>query len=529
MNNLIFLMAPRSRQFRENKLRTQKNLILHIGEPYEVTLHTSWKNSRHIKWLPIAHHIPLAYKNTAHMQNSPYALPVRYGPSFSDSFAKFIAQETCSISRVLNRMSPIMRLKHLRIDEIDFLTFRDGEISYMPAGKEQQFIDGNTKRWAKKGRQTGKPAKVIKKIMSPELQKMFKAADFEAFTNKLKAESAMGDFYFEVRDAKDLEKVYNMPYEDSGSLGSSCMRNSGRYYRMFELLGERVQVLVLRKKNDLRMFGRALMWKCEVSVGGRYGSYEEIVFMDRVYTSADFMNDYFLDYCDEKKMWRRYKPFSKDDREMVVPPGDNEAVEATLRFDMSVPEYDTLYPYLDTFHFGNDDRLSNDESGMPYTYSDTEGAREGDDSRGDGGEDEDEEERYYCPVNEELYPESEMTYVDRGRHAGSYVHSDDVVTVHGHDYWNRDPLLVPVAGDDEDMELIDECTYIDYIYEYYRNHDVCFDEVEEKDILNDDAVELHDFRRTHIKNATKVGDIWYLSEEVEMDDETGMYRLKEAA
>lgn len=71
--------------------------------------------------------------------------------------------------------------------EISFLTMRGAEFSYLPKGKPHLTNDDGT--WKREGRQTGKPSKAIRKVLTKNALKLFKESDFEAFNNLFKAKT----------------------------------------------------------------------------------------------------------------------------------------------------------------------------------------------------------------------------------------------------------------------------------------------------------------------------------------------------
>jgi hypothetical protein len=97
----------------------------------------------------------------------------------SDSFYDFLYKnkESNRIARVLYRCInwqgcyDVTKL-FMTTEHVNYLTLRgDGTISYLPKGKEHVVNDG---RWARDNRQNGRPATIIKKLLTPKAQMLFK-------------------------------------------------------------------------------------------------------------------------------------------------------------------------------------------------------------------------------------------------------------------------------------------------------------------------------------------------------------------
>ena len=115
----------------------------------------------------------------------------------------------------------IEKISTLVTDEVRALSVRKDvfEIAFTPRGKELKYSNHNT--WSRENRQTGKPGRIIKKLLAYD----YKERDIELFSNQLKAEiMCLGDF--QIVEGDDICYWYdcNNYYSLSGTLGNSCMK-----------------------------------------------------------------------------------------------------------------------------------------------------------------------------------------------------------------------------------------------------------------------------------------------------------------
>lgn len=225
------------------------------------------------------------------------------------------------------------KINTLITDEVRALSIRRDifEISFTPKGKELKYSDSGT--WSRENRQTGKPGRLIKKLMVHE----YKERDIEIFNNLLKANMiSLGEF--KLVSGSDITKYYHEDnyYKISGTLGRSCMRydECQPYFKLYE---DHAKMLVYFK-NDLVM-GRAIVWEID---GNTY--------MDRVYTCEDYLEDQFIEYAKLNKWYRRINNSLLDtgeDQEWYNPEG--EVVCPQLKIELNTHyEY---FPYVDSFRY----------------------------------------------------------------------------------------------------------------------------------------------------------------------------------
>ena len=200
-----------------------------------------------------------------------------------------------------------------------------------------------------KGRTELKIGRLIRKLIPEE----FTPKDIETYVNLYKA-SFDGDVYqnyFSLVNGKELVKYYHKSkyHEQIGSLGNSCMKDAD-YLSLYELNPTIVSLLILKEPNTDSIIGRALIWKLTTP--------ENMYFMDRVYTTDDYLVDSFKNYA-KKKKWL-YKNRQTYSDSSVFNPIKNEIENIEINVSV-LPEYYPNYPYMDSlyYYYKTDGILSN--------------------------------------------------------------------------------------------------------------------------------------------------------------------------
>ena len=340
--------------------------------------------------------------------------------TFSASFRAFLREAALkgnSVARLLTRyyeLSDYYPVWHKAITnaEVDFLTVRDnGLISFLPAGKEHKVNERG--EWSREGRQEGKPGKVIRKLFTEKALRFMTAQSFEQLGNQYKSKFTDNGFQFIMRPRTDIQEVYNMERANGGGpLNDSCM-NGDDYMEIYEKC-KAVQILTLVNKSE-KLCGRALVWNVNHKKHG------DITFMDRLYCVEDYMTDMFLDYARDNKWWRKRNYVSQDNKMTWINPATDESETMSIRFNTDTDC--KMYPYIDTFCYGDDGWLTNSSSeSHTYQYQETGGSRE-------GGEDDHEDEAYdeiedqYISQDNAVYlcSQGERQYRDRTTHLDNAV------------------------------------------------------------------------------------------------------------
>lgn len=434
---------------------------------------------------------------------------------YSKSFVEFLKNSDCKIAQILYRLHN----KHyesliLTSAEINYLTFRnDGTISYLPAGKELKYNDDG--QWAREGRQNGKPAKVIRKLFSDRVKKLFKDADFECFTNAYKANFNEDGYCFELLPNKQIPSVYEMERAiGEGSLNNSCMNGDSEYLEIYANC-DKLQILILKDKNGL-LCGRSLVWKLT----------DDITLMDRIYVTQDFMYDKFLNYA-KGNYWTK-KDYKSYDNKRTFINLLGEEIDKTFTVHTNT-DFDN-YPYIDTFQYGDDGSLNNNDG--EYTYNNTDGTR-------NGGED-DHSGEVYDDINGEYISEDDAIYIENGErcYRDRYCHVDNCVNVNDRWYYEDDSNIVCVHGewytkDSEDLckvndefELLDDCVYSEMDSCYYLNDDCVHVEEIDDYILETESVQIDgDYFHQDSENIIKIDGEYYKKDSEDICEIDGNYYL----
>jgi len=391
----------------------------------------------------------------------------------SRSFKDFLKQSDNRIARVLSKVCDRQRdwrmfSNTITTDEVNYLTFRrDGTISYLPNGKECKYNDDG--EWSRDGRQNGKPAKVIRKLFTKRMLMFFNETDFESFANEYKSNFNDEGYVFLMKGRLDIKSVYDMERaRGESSLNGSCMNGDTDYLDIYAQC-KSLRILILIDKDGL-LCGRALVWNL------KYND-EDIVFMDRVYVTQDFMYEKFVQYATENDMWRKkyYKTF--DYKTIFIKP-DGEEVSTNFKV-ITNTDHDE-YPYIDTFAYGEDGELNN--FGGTYTYNNISGGRA-------GGED-DHEDDYWDELHSEWVHTDDAVHIDRGGYRGYYMHSRYVIEcVNGYMWYEEDDRLEEVNNCYYDKESGD-IEYVPNQDAWYLIEDTVYCDSLGESILREEAYEI---------------------------------------
>ena len=237
---------------------------------------------------------------------------------------------------------------------INYLTLRGDGMSYIPSNRTQVINENGT--WGRQGREGGKPAKIVRKVIAPRFLRLLKERDFEEFANAYKLAYQSNGLTFALLPSSEIANTY----ADPTAQFSSCM-NQGDSNNFAIYNAPNVQILTLRSATHLE--GRALVWTLD---DGR-------VFLDRFYTGQDHMKALFVEYAEDRGwLYKRYHNTYTSKTLWVCNGVDvNEEVRVTIPTDHD------RYPYIDTFTFGGDGYLCNTESRTLYAYTSVYGSRIG--------------------------------------------------------------------------------------------------------------------------------------------------------
>lgn len=348
----------------------------------------------------------------------------------------------------------------LKMDEINYITYRNnGLISYMSTDRLQGFNDDGT--WSREGRQEGRPARIMRRIFTNNALKCLKDSDFEIFNNKYKSQYSTDNFLFEVRPASDIPDVYCMNRMSGGSsLNGSCMNDDRAYLDIYKEC-KALEIVTLKNERGL-LAGRCLLWTLEYEG-------ETIKLADRFYVAEDHLYDAFLTYIETNKWWRKkyYKTYN-DKAQFIMPNGD----EIIHEFVVQTATDFSYYPYIDTFSFGGEGYLTNDDDGQ-YTYTQTDGSREG------GG--------IYDEIVGEWISEDDAVQIQRGSHRNEWTHISNTIEINGDTYYRDDDEIRYVNGE---AYHEDDVVYSDLDGDDYLLEDCVYSEHHESWILIEDAYKV---------------------------------------
>lgn len=385
---------------------------------------------------------------------------------YSKSFIDFLKKSNCKVAKYLSLIHESSKLECLLItDDINYITFRNnGNISYLPKGKEQQFSDSG--EWKREGRQEGKAAKVIRKIIGKRLLNSLNEKDFECFSNNYKSNFSNG-LTFEILENKEIPNVYCMNRVESGSLDSSCMNGDKEYLDIYKHCKD-LRILIL-KNNDGLLCGRSLLW-----------SIDGVLYCDRFYVSDDYMYDLFIEYCTNNNIIYKqdYKSFNNKTKFI-----DLSGCVISKKLTIYTDTVFNSYPYIDTFCYGEDGSINNYDSSSTYTYNNTDGTREGDEDNHDG--------QMYDDFNDCWISEDEAIYITHGErcYIDRCAHIDDCIEVNGDWYYKDDSNLIEVNGEYYTSDS-DEICYCEKDGEYHLADDCVYSEHERGYILTSEAYEV---------------------------------------
>lgn len=229
------------------------------------------------------------------------------------------------------------------------------EVSFLPKGCEPVYTDSG--KWAKKNRQSGKPGKIIQKVIGPG---KYSNADYEKFVYSLKALWVNKGYELELVSGEDIRHWYNCEnyYERTSTLGNSCMSHT-TCQSYFDLYCEQpeCQMLIALKENKLA--ARALVW-----------TIDNRTFLDRVYYIEDALFHIFINYAKDHKWYIRENNclLSDGDDQFFLSPEDNYKDSKLITFELKLKRFYSEWPYVDTFRYLDANNLTMTTYNRANTY-----------------------------------------------------------------------------------------------------------------------------------------------------------------
>lgn len=212
------------------------------------------------------------------------------------------------------------------------------ELTFLPKYCDPVYTPSGN--WDKKNRQSGKPGKIIQKLIG---EGKFKNADYEQFVYRLKALWSTGGYSIKLVSGEDIRYWYDEEhyYSMSSTLGRSCMSHS-ECQRYFDLYCEQPECQMLIALKGGGLAARALVW----TVDGK-------TFMDRVYYIEDSLYNVFINYAKEQKWLIREDNslLGDGDSQYFKTPEDNYQSAKEIIFKIKLKRYYSYYPYIDSFRY----------------------------------------------------------------------------------------------------------------------------------------------------------------------------------
>ena len=328
------------------------------------------------------------------------------------------------VQRALDRISVCKKTRLLNPELIgNYFTLREneGQITYMPRGREQQFSDSGS--WKREGRQGMKPAKWLRSILNPRLSKRINDSLFADFATKFKAEETAGKMSFEF---VSFSEAYRRDNFKPGI--TSCMwdEDISPFYECFPC-----RALVCEDGRG-KYHGRAIVWD---KVSGL-----DTPLMDRVYSTSPEIEELFFQYAASNGITRKRGQNASCFSQFISPDGSelyksSDSLRVTPDSRLSSVDF---WPYLDTFRSmieSGEIFNSGNEDGASYLLDHTDGERtEIDQNEG----------KTLC-ADGEWYDEDECVYVGSEYH---HQDSDDIVVCNRSDEYilRSDAYCVEMGG-----------------------------------------------------------------------------------
>ena len=212
------------------------------------------------------------------------------------------------------------------------------EVSFLPKGCEPVYTDSG--KWAKKNRQSGKPGKIIQKVIGPG---KYSNADYEKFVYSLKALWTNKGYELKLVSGEDIRDWYNCQnyYKCTSTLGNSCMSHEN-CSSFFDLYCEQPECQMLIALKEDKLAARALVW----TIGDR-------TFLDRVYYIEDALLNVFINYAKERKWYLRESNCLLSDGcdQFFLSPEDDYKESKPINFELKLKRFYSEWPYVDTFRY----------------------------------------------------------------------------------------------------------------------------------------------------------------------------------
>jgi hypothetical protein len=238
----------------------------------------------------------------------------------------------------------------------------DKKVTFTPKSKKPNFNDRG--RLTTDSRQQFKLGKFLK-LLYPH----YTDVQIQGFVHACEA-------YF----TEDIHVTSNVVeiYSQLGGTGiAACMSGSDNCEKMQFVEDCDAEIIYIKKGDEFK--ARALVWHdVEIMSGDRAG--EKITLVDRIYYTSESYANMIKKYARDRGWWHKTVQDFHSHMQVTFKEGD-DTVERSVELRRACPAQSSnyKYPYLDTFRTSTDDYLYNNGDGY-YTYENTHGGRDGDES-----------------------------------------------------------------------------------------------------------------------------------------------------
>lgn len=263
---------------------------------------------------------------------------ISFFPEHVDAGKKSIPASTMDAFNTFIYPALEEQIKSKVTEEVRHLSLRDEdfEMSFLPSGKTPEF-GKSMEKWSKKGRQSGRPTRILKKLIN---NPNFTDKDYELFNTQLKALIDTPEYEVQVVDGEMIRRYYhqNSYFRQSGTLGNSCMKGPG-CQKFFDMYVEQPEIKLIVILKEEKVCARALVW--DIPNKG--------VFLDKIYSMDDSLNGMIIRYARDHN-WNIRANNSSGCQEFLYAEDEyqrssksNKVLSIKLARDY---EY---FPYMDTF------------------------------------------------------------------------------------------------------------------------------------------------------------------------------------
>jgi hypothetical protein len=262
--------------------------------------------------------------------------PCTLSPRFTQALNRWGKEDNKVIHALLTPAS-------LTNAEIDYVDIGESEFTYLLDGRPPVY-DSQGQPYSGDNRQSGRPARVARKMLTKEALGELKDPDFEAFATIVNTDLKKHESV-QLVEGEDIRFWYHERNQQSGSF-ASCMRYAQcqPYLNIYAHNPEQIKMAVLFNPAG-KLIGRAIVWKLD----------DGNTFMDRMYGS-DVVQKRLEKFAHENGIYTRQWGSSS----MELYNGKDRIDGSTLFCTVANPTH-TDYPHMDTMCFIDTDtgRITN--------------------------------------------------------------------------------------------------------------------------------------------------------------------------